>query len=114
MIPSDASQASQVIQARILHILSGGRELRLFEIAAELQLPEHNTWTTYAVLEYMVRSELVSFEWYHNVMKNGGISKIPYRFFKLTTLGEDAIATSPIQRTLWVGCINRIKSILGV
>jgi hypothetical protein len=108
------SQASQAIQTQILHILLDGRELRQFEIAAELQVPEHNNWTTHAALEEMVGSELVSFEWYHNVLKNGGISKIPYRFFRLTTLGEDAITTTPRQQTLWAGCIDKIKSILGI
>jgi hypothetical protein len=108
------SQASQAIQTQILHILSGGRELRQFEISAELQVPEHNNWTTHVVLKSMLEAELISFEWYNNILKDGSLSKIPYRFFRLTTRGEDAIATTPKERTLWVGCIDRIKSILGV
>jgi Mn-dependent DtxR family transcriptional regulator len=112
---STPSEASQAIQTQILLILSGGRELRQFEIAAELQVPEHNNWTTHAILEDMFRSELVSFEWYHNILKNGRLSKIPYRFFRLTTRGEELVTdTMPIHRTLWVGCITRIKAILGV
>jgi Mn-dependent DtxR family transcriptional regulator len=110
-----SSQASQAIQIQILHILSGGRELRQFEIAAELQVPEHHNWATHTVLESMIKAELISFEWYHNILKDGTLSKIPYRFYRLTTFGEDKlISTKPTLRALWVGYIDRIKSILGV
>jgi predicted ArsR family transcriptional regulator len=88
-----ASQASQTTQAAILAILAGGRQLRQFEIAAELGIAEHNDWSTHATLEAMIRAELITFERFHNITKKGGLSKRTYRHFRLTVAGSQAIRT---------------------
>jgi hypothetical protein len=54
-IPS--AQALTAIEAQIVSILSNApRPLRQFEVAGRLGLPEHNDWTTHALLKAMVRS----------------------------------------------------------
>jgi hypothetical protein len=108
MTRANPSQAYRALETQILHILSSGRELRQFEIAAELQVPEHNDWTTHAALESMLKDELISFEWYHNILKDGSLSKIPYRFFRLTELGELCLPQPQP-----VGIVGKIRRILG-
>ena len=85
--------ASQATQTAILTILADGRQLRQFEIAAELGLTEHHDWSTHAALEAMLRTELITFEHYHNITKKGGLSKRTYRHFSLTYKGSQAIRT---------------------
>jgi DNA-binding CsgD family transcriptional regulator len=87
------SQATQATQTEILAILADGRQLRQFEIAAELSLTEHHDWSTHASLEAMLSAGLITFERYHNVTKGGGLSKRTYRHFSLTYKGSQAIRT---------------------
>jgi DNA-binding CsgD family transcriptional regulator len=87
------SQANQATQSAILALLADGRQLRQFEIAAELGLNEHHDWSTHATLEAMIRAELITFERYHNVNVKGGLSKRTYRHFSLTYKGSQAART---------------------
>lgn len=93
MANATASQANQATQAEILAILADGRQLRQFEIAAELGLTEHHDWSTHATIEAMLKDGLITFERYHNVTKKGGLSKLTYRHFSLTYKGSQAIRT---------------------
>jgi predicted ArsR family transcriptional regulator len=93
MANATASQANQATQAAVLAILAGGRQLRQFEIAAELGLTEHHDWSTHASLEALIKGGLITFERYHNVNRKGGLSKRTYRHFRLTVAGSQAIRT---------------------
>jgi DNA-binding CsgD family transcriptional regulator len=78
------TQATEATQAAILTILSTGEQLRQYEIARELGIHEHNDWSTRAVLEAMIRSELIEMERYNSINKDGSLSKLTYRHFRLT------------------------------
>ena len=82
-VPRTTTQAQQAQQAAIVRILKGRRQLRQFQIAAELGLTEHHDWTTHAILNAMVRDGILWETYYHEINKDGSYSKKTYRHFSL-------------------------------
>jgi transposase-like protein len=89
MTNATASQATRLQTLRILD----GRLLRQYQVAAELGLAEHHNYGTHAVLEELIRDELIEFTYIHEINRNGRSSKLAYRNFYLTHKGTQTIRT---------------------
>ena len=77
------STPTLLIKADIVRILRGGRILRQFEIAKELNIAEHHNWSTHAALNHLVSNGTLLETRRHIVTKNG-LSKLTYRHFSLS------------------------------
>lgn len=81
------SNAQETIKNSIMEILANEPHLRQFEISSRLGLTEYHNYSTHAALASLIKSELVSAQKYHIIIKGGNLSKLAYRHFALTRKG---------------------------
>jgi hypothetical protein len=83
--PTTYATSSLTTATAIIRILSGGRQLRQYQIAAELGLTEYRNWSTHAALNSMANDGILVVDRFHVTLKDGSLSRKAYRHFGLAT-----------------------------